>query len=308
MDDRSREIREGAGLEESRINTELLDLINKYSSHVLIGLAIIVGAYAGKQQLDRMGNAKVNEAFAQHVDITETDSPNPNSLSALAEQYGDVRGIGAMARLREADVYLQAVSTGMKPGSTFELDPDTQAPTNRVAETDLIGDAERDEYLSKADALYDQVIADTEAEIGPAIHVVGAWFGKAAVAESRGDADAARAAYESARAAADAAVFPMYTALAEQRIASLSEGVPDATLYREADLPELPEPESGAEAPAGDEAAPVLDAPIGPTLPGDGVQPEPEGTELEFVDPDAQPSTDPEGDAETTPEPDADGG
>lgn len=291
MDDRSREIREGAGLEESRVNTELLELINKYSGHVLLGLALIVGLYAGKQQLDRMGNAKVNEAFAQHVDITETASPNPASLSALAEQYGDVRGIGAMARLREADLYLQAVATGMQPGAAFELDPETQQQTNRVAEGDLISDAQRDEFLGKADALYDRVIADTEAEIGPAIHVVGAWFGKAAVAESRGDDAAAKAAYESAKEAAETAAFPMYAALADERIASLDEGLADVTLLSQADLPEIPEPETPEIDPV---TAPVLDAPVGPTLPGDAAIDEPEGTELEFVSPDAEADGEPE--------------
>ena len=80
-----------------------------------------------------MGNAKINEAFAPNIDITETASPNPASLSALASEYGEVRGIGAMARLREADVYLRAVATGMRPGAAFELEPETQEQTNRVA-------------------------------------------------------------------------------------------------------------------------------------------------------------------------------
>ncbi len=296
MDDRSREIREGAGLEESRLNTELIQLINKYSGHVLLALALIVGLYAGKQQLDRMGNSRVNEAFAQHVDITETASPNPQSLSALAEQYGDVRGIGAMARLREADVYLQAVATGMKPGATFEVDPDTQQPTNQVAESDLISDAEREEYLSKAEALYDRVIAGTDTEIGPAIHVVGAWFGKAAVAESRGDDQAARAAYASAKEAASVAMFPMYAALAERRIASLDQGLADVQLYRQADLPEIPEPETPDPETPETVTPPMLDAPVGPTLPGEGAIEAPEGTELEFVQPDAPTEADTEPD------------
>ncbi|MEL6497212.1 MAG: hypothetical protein AAGJ54_06545 [Planctomycetota bacterium] len=302
MDDRSREIREGAGLDESRVNTELLELINKYSGHVLLGLAVIVGLYAGKQWLDQRGNTKVNEAFAQHVDITETASPRPESLSALAQQYGDVRGIGAMARLREADVYLQAVATGMRPGSTFELDPDTQQQTNQVAETDLITDAERDEMLSKADALYDQVIETASLEIGPAIHTVGAWFGKAAVAESRGDDDAAKAAYASAKQAAETAAFPMYAALADQRIASIEQGLADITLIRQSDLPEIPEPET-ADLPEPDgPAAPVLDAPVGPTLPADTPS-EPAGTELEVIDPDQAPN----GDADNQPGTGADG-
>lgn len=304
MDDRSREIREGAGLEESRLNTELIDLINKYAGHVLLVLALVVGAYAGKQQLDRMGNSKVNEAFAQHVDITETASPNPQSLSALAQQYGDVRGIGAMARLREADLYLQAVATGMLPGAAFEVDPDTQQPTNQVAEADLIAEADRERYLSQADALYDQVIADTESIIGPAIHVVGAWFGKAAVAESRGDDEAAKAAYTAAKEAADAAVFPMYAALAEQRIASLNEGLDDVVLYSQADLPEIPEPE----APEPDAPASIFDAPVGPTLPTDAEIAQPEGTELEFVNPDAEQDGEPETEQEAEPETESDSG
>ena len=296
MDDRSSEIREGAGLEESRINTELLDFINKYSSHFLIGLLIIVGGYAGKQWLDRAANTKINEAFAQHVDITETAAPDPRSLAALVDQYGDVRGIGAMARLREADVYLRAVATGMKPGATFLLDEATQQQTNDVAEADLPSAEERADYLNRAEALYDAVIANTQAEIGPAVHLVGAWFGKAAVAESRGDDAGAKSAYESAKAAAEAGAFPMYVALADERIASLDAGLQDVTLYAEADLPEIPEPE----APEGvDSPASILDAPIGPTLPETQPMAD-DGTELEFVSPETD--SQPEGETDAEPE------
>ncbi|MEO1584857.1 MAG: hypothetical protein AAFR96_09840 [Planctomycetota bacterium] len=243
MDDRSREIREGAGLEESRVNTELIALINKYSSHVLIGLALIVGAYAGKQFLDRRANDNVNEAFAQHVDITETASPEPGSLGVLVSNYGDVRGIGTMARLREADVYLRAVATGTVPNAEFEVDPETQAPTNRVVESDLLSDEDASEYLDRADRLYSEVIAGVDGGVGSAVHEVGAWFGKAAVAESRGDAAAAQSAYESAIGAAERGGFRMYAELARARIGSIETAIADATLYSQDDLPEIPEPE-----------------------------------------------------------------
>jgi hypothetical protein len=277
MDERTTQIREGAGLEESRINTEFIELLRKYSSPFLLVLALIVAAYAGNNFLSQRRNAGVNEAFRQHAEITETASPSPQSLSALAAQHGDVRAVGLLARLREADLWLEAVRTGMKPGAAFVVDPQTQQTTGEVDAADLLTEADRASALDKAQRLYESVVADASGDRGTRLHAISGCFGLAAVAESRGDADAARSAYTRAAELAGEAGFPMYAALATERMGTIETALVPTRLYADDELP--PDPVAGPPAePAGEPAnspaptdpaltdpAPVEAAPAEPT-------------------------------------------
>lgn len=259
MDDRTTQIREGAGLEESRINTEFIELLRKYSSPFLLVLALIVAAYAGNNFLAQRRNAGVNEAFRQHAEITETAAPSPQSLTALAGQHGGVRAVGLLARLREADLWLESVRTGMKPGAVFLVDPQTQQPTSEVDPADLLSEAEKASALDKAQALYEAVVADAAGDRGTRLHAISGCFGLAAVAESRGDADAARAAYTRAAELAGEAGFPMYAALASERMSTVETALVPTRLYADDELP--PEPVA---VPAPEASEVIEPGPVGP--------------------------------------------
>ena len=64
MDERQTQIRQGAGLEESRINTEFLDFLNKWSSPVLIVIGLIGLGWFGLNYLERSKQSRMNNAFA----------------------------------------------------------------------------------------------------------------------------------------------------------------------------------------------------------------------------------------------------
>jgi len=244
MDDRKDEIREGAGLDESRINQEFIDMLQKWSTPVLFLIAGIVLAYTGWGYLQNRANAKVNDAFdeiAGSVDFSVAN-PSPNTLKAIRAQHGTVAGVVPMTSLREADVYLEAAVKGVAPGSELALDEDNNQ-TGTYADEDLLSIAEKSEMLDKAKALYQAVATSDEGGDGWAIHRLSAQFGLAAVAESRGDAAGARSAYESAKTVADGAGFSLWSQIADARLETIDEMVVPVDLVSRLSLPKDPEPE-----------------------------------------------------------------
>jgi len=257
MDDRTTQIREGAGLDESKLNQEFIDFIRKWSSPALFVVAGIVLLFAGKGYLDKRANAKVNRAFAEvasAVDYT-VDSPSPVTLRAIREQYGDIRGIAPMAALREADVYLSAAVRGVAPGAELALGADNQ-PTGFYAPEDLLSAEDRAKMLDDAERLYREVAGMTREGGAWAIHRLGAQFGLAAVAESKGDAAGAKAAYEAAKRLAEESGFGMWAEVASERMASAERMTSAVELVSKEALPKPPEP---VVEPAG---------PVGPEIPG----------------------------------------
>lgn len=268
MDNRTDQIREGAGLDESRINQDFIDMLQKWSTPALFIIAAIVLAYAGFGYLKDRANTKVNEAFeevAGSVDYT-VNNPSPTTLSAIRAQHGDIKGITPMTSLREADVYLEAAIKGVAPGSELALDENNQ-PTGEYAEEDLLSADEIAGMLTKAEGLYRAVADSDEGGEGWAIHRLGAQFGLAAVAESKGDPAGAKSAYESAKSIADGAGFSLWSQIAAERLATVDQMSQPVTLVSSASLPKEPEPEAetvdpviegpevGAGSDAGDEAA-----------------------------------------------------
>lgn len=222
MDERQTKIIEGAGLEESRINEELIEFLNKWSFPVLLVIALISGGYFAKNMYDRAKISKRDDAFAQLGTIESTASPSVYSLTEIADQYEGVGSVSELARLRAADVHLRAVRSGIDPAD---------------GET-VLSEADRDYHLDRAEGLYRRVLEKTESDANRTLIAANAAFGLAAVAETRGDADAARAGYERAKMLADRAGFAPLARVAD-RLAS-NVGLPMPTLYGEGDLPRLP--------------------------------------------------------------------
>ncbi len=269
MDDRTSQIREGAGLDESRINQDFIDLLSKWSTPALFVIAAVVLAYWGYGQLQKRANAKVNRAFeevASAVDYTVA-SPSPVTLGAIREQYGDIRGIAPMSALREADVYLNAAVRGVAPGAELQLDENNQS-TGVYAEEDLLSDEDRQKFLGDAERLYREV-AGMKKEGGWAIHRLGAQFGLAAVAESKGDAAGAKSAYAEAKSIAEAEGFELWSKIADERSANVDEMVVPVALISKEALPKAPEPEIAAptETPEGEAAQETGGTPVPPAEP-----------------------------------------
>ncbi|MFG0258810.1 MAG: hypothetical protein ACF8LK_00545 [Phycisphaerales bacterium JB041] len=254
-DNRLGQIKEGAGLEDSKINQEFVDFIRKWSTPILlIAAAAALGYFLYNKRIEAR-QAHVDEAFAQYNQSANTFSPSPDALRRIAEDFDDVKGVSIMARLSAADEYLRSVQRGIRPGSP--LDPSTGEPENE--EDFLTPDGEdRTRLLDEAESLYREVWNETQNNPAMAIHTLSALYGLAAVSESRPDLTAAKNTLDQAMALAEERGFVEHVALTRQRIDNLPR-LTRVTLPRKADLPVPPEPEPI-----------VIDETVGP-MPEDGV-------------------------------------
>ncbi|MCC6429139.1 MAG: hypothetical protein IT435_20250 [Phycisphaerales bacterium] len=230
MDDR-REIREGAGLEEARLNQDFIEFLRRWSTPILVVVAVIAIAYAGYMRWKERQHTQINEAYAELERVAGVPSPSPDSLQRVAEEYEKVGGVAILARLQAADVYLRSVRLGIKPGA--EIDQQG-AVANKE---DLLTPEDRTFFLNKAQDLYSQVIQSAHTEDAQKLLAIGATYGLAAVAECRDDFDAARKHYESVIALAKDGPYATHTKIAQARIDAFEKIKQPVKVYETAQLP-----------------------------------------------------------------------
>lgn len=284
MDDRQTKIREGAGLEDSRVNQEFIDFLNKWSSPVLIVLAIAALTWAGLQKLEQMRQEKIDQAFSEYESVVAGGNPSPNSLKTIAEdaEEKNVDSVAHLARLREVDLYLGAYALGLAPGA--QIDQATQSVSDP---DDILDEQRREQYRTLAETTAKQVLAATEGDEDKVVFAMQAISRLASVEESRDDFDAARAYYERLSSLAEQSMFPSIQSYAQQRIAGLDELARVGSLPTKDQVPSLtpglglPEQPTTPDADASSEQA-AEDAAVGDTDDEQGSEPagdEPEGSE-----------------------------
>lgn len=216
MDDRQTKIREGAGLEDSRINQEFIDFLNKWSTPVCLVLLVAAGVYWGMNYLERQRVAKIDQAFSEYEAVIADGNPSPNSLKSIASANEGTQSIAELARLREVDLYLGAYTLGLEPGA--QIDPVTQTVTN---EEDILSEERRNQFLTFAESTAKQVLASTEGDENKAVFTMQALSRLASVEESRDQFDAARSYYERLGSIAESEKYPSIKSFAEKRIEEL---------------------------------------------------------------------------------------
>jgi hypothetical protein len=235
MDERQTKIRAGAGLEESRINTDLIEFLNKWSSPVLIVIGLIGLGWAGMRYLERSKVAELNNAFAAYEGAVSGGNPSPASLRNIAGEYAGTGAIAELALLRTVDLYLQAAISGVEPGA--EMDPLTGRP---VEETDLLDADGIRGYLSQARDLSRQVADLAGDNDGRGLIRVQALMRLGAAEEGLGSVDAARESYAAAAEVARQSGLPELAVLAENRSAATESMDPAIVLPSQASLTPLP--------------------------------------------------------------------
>lgn len=279
MDDRIKDIKEGVGREESRLNQDFIDFLQKWSTPVLFVIAGLALAYWAWGQYGKMQIAKVNEATAEYT-AAATDG-NPDRLAPVAEKYASVRSFGILAKLDMADAYLLSAQRGLVPGLVF-------MDAASLVDGDVLDDEARTTNLERARRLYQEVL-DTAGKAGSGKELLGieAAFGLAAVAESLDDGDSATRALERALTLAEGAGFADLARAASARMESLNTGTPRQSLFSPTLLPPLPQPPK-----------PEL---VIPPLEGEGGTPEieadPPADDLPPADDDSSPTADDPGGA-----------
>jgi len=236
MDQRHEQIREGAGLEESRINTEFVDLIKKWSTPVLFVAAAISMGYLGLIKLEDRRVARIDQAFSELELQRNSQSPSPDSLLRVADDYSDIRAVAPLARLAAADIYFNAVVIGIEPGA-----PLTSAGAPE-SESDRLTDDSREAYLGKAGRIYAEVADKNDGVSGREVIVIDALYGVASVAEMEHDKDGAVGAYRRLEELADRVGFPVHAGIARARIDSIDQAIVEIALLNDADQPRAPIP------------------------------------------------------------------
>ena len=277
MDERQAQIKDRAGLEESRVNQEFVAFIQKYAMHALLVVAILAFGYRGWQWLQERRVDRANEAFRQLELAGTAETASPDTLIGIAGDFEDVKGVAILARLRAADAYMIAVRRGVHPGAPLNPDGTLQN------ETDAVTDESRSFLLDNAQREYETVRQKTTGKPAMAIHEIRALYGLAAVAETRDDVEAAKRYYENVISVAEHNGLTPHPEIARERIETLPQIQNVPHLYAQAELPPLPweiepapTPDDGAiddGAELDPDAAPDGDAPAGDAPAGDAETP-----------------------------------
>lgn len=317
-DPRLTQIKEGAGLEESRLNTEFIAFVRKWGSWALLAVAAVMFVIYGLNHLEQRKADRIDAAFQQYESAAQGSNPSPQSLIDVAQQHSSIPGVRMMATLTAADLYLRSAVSGVKVfvsiidmnriqirsmadieqlqallanETTLNSDGSAKSPDH------LLTAEERTTYLSEARRLYQQVVDGTASMAGQELAHLSALFGLSSVAETEGDWASSRAALERARAYAEQADLVEFVSTAQRRLASLDglskvDALPARSQVWKPAPPAMPEatlgptPDAGA-VPAGTEA------PVGtstPAAPQDDPSAEPTGTPATAP---AQPPADP---------------
>jgi hypothetical protein len=246
MDQRQAQIRERAGLEESRLNQEFIEWLRKWGTPILLCVALVSVAYALRDRWHKAADTKLDSAFSDLANATANNNYSPDSLLSIAEQYDGHGAVGELARMDAADAYLDALRRGIKPGAVLKTDKDHQGELEKA--DDVLTDADRVDFLKRAGDLYQQVYDKTSGRRGQEMMTLNALYGLAAVAEGRQEYDKAKGYYEQVAKLAEANALPAHASLANERIKKLPELQSLPKLYARADLPPPPKKEEPAPA------------------------------------------------------------
>jgi len=241
MDERLGQIKEGAGLEESRINTEFVDFLKKWSTPALALLAAAALAYLGLQKLEERRQDRADAAFREYE--AAAASGNPDALIRVASEFDGVGAVKAMALIDAGDVYYGAVLSGIEPGAPLT---DQGEPEN---DEDRLTDDERETYLGRAESQYQAAFDATRTKPGHELHAISAAYGLAAIAETRAEPEQAREWYEKVFAFASKGGYAAMVEDAKERILNRNEAVVPVPLNDASAQPPAPGSEPNAALP-----------------------------------------------------------
>lgn len=268
MDKRHAQIKEGAGLEESRLNQEFIDFLQKYSTPVLLVLAVIALGFVGLRKYREHKEAELDRGFSELTLATESGSPSPESLQAIAREFEGDSAVANLAELTAADTRLQALVRGIQPGAETDVDGTLKDPSM------VLTPADRDGLLTQIERSYSKVDKELSGVKGRELLRLRAIFGLAALAECRGSADQAKSEYERAKALAKSTGFDYAVALAESRESSIDRVIQSPALLTESDLPKKLTGAVLDLQPGAGTAAPVVPLPVPVEAPANPGAPE----------------------------------
>jgi hypothetical protein len=232
--ERLKEVRQ-TDLTESRVNEDFLDWLKNKGPTWLLVLLVAVTVYMGLVRWRQQRVAKRERAWAALLDASM-----PGSKEDVATEYSGIFAVPQIALDAGAAQFLRSVQLNRKLDPATPVDPTAPAPT-----PDPLSPEDRDQYLTRADAMFARVVEGDgkidgdDGSLGFTLHAVQALFGRAAVAESRGDVEAAQRFYQRAAERAGSA-YPDLAAVARQRAETVERFRDPVALPAAASLPPPP--------------------------------------------------------------------
>jgi hypothetical protein len=233
MDERQQQIQVGAGLQESRLNTELIAFLEKWGTWILTVILVLVAGYVGLNKWREYQAARLDDAFEQYAAARGKPAADgvldgsPDNLLKVAAEHASRGAVPHLARLDAAEILLASARRGLKPGS------DLAAPK---PEDVLAPDAAND-LITRAAELFSQVRASVGSDPAASVLALRSRWGLAATALSTGDLEAARTHYTEIGSLARTAGLTEQADLAQRRLTTLDAYATPATLYSDKDLP-----------------------------------------------------------------------
>lgn len=256
MDERQTKIVAGAGLEESRLNTDFIDFLKKWGSHLLLIVAGVAAAYTALGWWERQKAAQLDEAYAQ-LSAAQI-AGQPDNLLRVAEEYSNQGAVSELATIAAGNAFLTAGWSGVAPGG----DP--------MSEDDRLTDEERVANYKRAKELFGQVVAKVADKPKYALHLLDAKFGYAAACASLGEVDAAETTLQETATIARERQYPALADMAEEKILALALVSSMPPLYTDEQVKDSVRRSST-------EVDLSFPMPVGPAVPGvDAPQPQPE--------------------------------
>lgn len=234
MEQRHTQIKEGAGRDEARLNQEFIEALTKWGPYVLFAVAAVVGVYFLYNQRVTARAMALDDAFVAYNEAAKAG--NPVGLAKTADEHAGAGAAALMAKTDAADIHLNAFRTGVPTDAQKAVDDTGKLPEG----TTLLTDEQRLSELKTAETQYQQVVDATSGNPRQVVLTLGALHGLAAVAESRGDLDKAKAVYQQVIDKARQAGFDGLVNVAQKRIDTLPKLAQAPKLIAQAELPGQP--------------------------------------------------------------------
>ena len=222
-------------LTESRLNDDFVYWLKKNGTNTLLVVLIALCAFLGFNVWQRKNLEKTSVAWSELGQATL-----PEAFEQIAKDHADIPQAAMMALLSAADLRLRQLQSGVLVAEVRDAQGTVTTPAVALddAGRKVAQDAAEEDYSKAADIALK--LAGTNSN-NAAIVLLQSYFGRAAVAESRGNFDGAKQWLTKAESEAGTAWAPI-AKLAKSRIDGLVALATPMQLPKNADLPVKAQP------------------------------------------------------------------
>ena len=232
MDERKEQLQVGAGLQESRLNTDLIDFLKKWYAPVVIFICVIVLGYRGMLWLQDYRDGQIDSAFSAYEAARGTTSAdriltgNPDNLVLVANEHDGKASIWELAKLDAGEIWLGSAWRGLRTGVDLQ----------GILDEDILTEEQIAEYLTKARGEFERVLERVRGDDDLRTFELRALDGLSAVAMSEGHREEARGYLEqlAERAGTD---FERVASIAQLTIENMDSIPQNVGIIAEADIP-----------------------------------------------------------------------